>query len=258
MNQIRHSATSRVTTGRANMAGPMIGGKAGWINPFGFFVSWHFLPISSAPTQPCKAGIPQSRVNHARVRARGLCSARSNHAKDRTWSSDRERNDCCRTKGLSLVRKSAWKNGLPAKMAEPMPARNGRGVGFTHRQEYRRGMKLTHENLHALGTNGAGWNKKQLEILGISWPPKNGWLKKLIGTEIEEEKYQQLLDFRGAKRTKRGNYRLSGVQPELIILSQERPICSKCGKNNVYAQGGPHMDWCEPCLWESVKNDSNH
>ena len=45
-------------------------------------------------------------------------------------------------------------------------------------------IKLTHDNLHALGTNGKGFNKNQLHILGISWPPKGGWLKQLIGTEI--------------------------------------------------------------------------
>ena len=32
----------------------------------------------------------------------------------------------------------------------------------------------------------------------------------------------------------------------------ERPLCSKCGQNVVYAAGGPHMDWCEPCLWAHI------
>ncbi len=119
-------------------------------------------------------------------------------------------------------------------------------------------MKLSSETLHFLGTGGCGWNKPQLEILGIKWPPRNGWLKDLVGREIAEEDYQKLLELRGAKRNKRGNYRLKPIETELVelpIQDENRPICSKCGKNTVYAKGGPHMDWCEPCLWDSVKDD---
>jgi len=61
-------------------------------------------------------------------------------------------------------------------------------------------IKLTDENLHALGTNGKGFNKKQLSVLGISWPPKGGWLKKLIGTEITNIQYQTILSLRNAKQ----------------------------------------------------------
>ena len=61
-------------------------------------------------------------------------------------------------------------------------------------------IKLTHENLHALGTNGQGFNKKQLHMLGISWPPKGGWLKKLIGTEITDIQYQTILSLRNPKQ----------------------------------------------------------
>lgn len=50
----RDSATSP-TQRLANMADPMIGGKAGVRNRFGFSVLSH-LPL----TQPCKAGSPQT------------------------------------------------------------------------------------------------------------------------------------------------------------------------------------------------------
>ena len=61
-------------------------------------------------------------------------------------------------------------------------------------------IRLTHDNLHALGTNGVGFNKKQLHMLGISWPPKGGWLKKLIGTEITDIQYQTILSLRNPKQ----------------------------------------------------------
>lgn len=103
-------------------------------------------------------------------------------------------------------------------------------------------IRLTEDLLHCAGTNGyVGWNKKQLAVLGIKWPPKKGWLKDLVGAEIEIEKYEQLLALRRKK-------------PGEIIhhFDRNKVICAKCGVNNVYATGGPHMDWCEPCLWASL------
>jgi hypothetical protein len=59
---------------------------------------------------------------------------------------------------------------------------------------------LTHQNLHALGTrNGIGWNRKQLALLGVSWPPQKGWLSKLIGTEIDVDVYKALILLRNSK-----------------------------------------------------------
>jgi hypothetical protein len=40
-----------------------------------------------------------------------------------------------------------------------------------------------------------------------------------------------------------------------FILDERYPLCSKCGENHVYAAGGPHMDWCEPCLWKHIETD---
>jgi hypothetical protein len=55
-------------------------------------------------------------------------------------------------------------------------------------------IKLTSETLHAIGTsNGVGWNRKQLSLLGVKWPPSKGWLKDLIGTEISVDVYQTLM-----------------------------------------------------------------
>ncbi len=42
-----------------------------------------------------------------------------------------------------------------------------------------------------------GYNKKQLEILGVEWPPQKGWKSALIGTMISQKQYQ---DFLNAKK----------------------------------------------------------
>lgn len=47
-------------------------------------------------------------------------------------------------------------------------------------------MILTADWLHAQATKGDGWTKAQLALLGIAWPPPGGWLKRSIGTEIDD------------------------------------------------------------------------
>lgn len=51
-------------------------------------------------------------------------------------------------------------------------------------------MKLTKELLHPRGSEH---NKAELEALGLSWPPKKGWLTRLIGAEISEAQYAKFL-----------------------------------------------------------------
>lgn len=72
---------------------------------------------------------------------------------------------------------------------------------------------LTRENLHALGTNGAGFNNAQLEILGVLIPPRKGWLSRLIGRELPEATYYKVLSLKAATAPK--------VEPELTPRQQK-------------------------------------
>ena len=56
-------------------------------------------------------------------------------------------------------------------------------------------FRVTGDWVKAFSTRGGGWNRAQLECLGVKWPPRHGWLLKLIGTEITEQdkaKFEQL------------------------------------------------------------------
>jgi len=64
-------------------------------------------------------------------------------------------------------------------------------------------MKLTHQNIHAAGYSGCGFNSDQLAILGIQWPPKKGWLSRLIGTDLPDADYQRLYELKGSKRRRK-------------------------------------------------------
>lgn len=49
-------------------------------------------------------------------------------------------------------------------------------------------MLVSNDWLLQWQTVNGGYNKRQLELLGIAWPPKRGWKRDLLGLEISEEK----------------------------------------------------------------------
>ena len=54
-------------------------------------------------------------------------------------------------------------------------------------------MRITREFMFSCSTNGhGGWNKDQLALLGVNWPPEKGWLGRLIGTEVHDEIARQV------------------------------------------------------------------
>lgn len=61
-------------------------------------------------------------------------------------------------------------------------------------------MKLTRENIFAGRSGPGGWNKHQLAVLGVSWPPVKGWLSQLIDKDIPDEDYSLFLRLRGVRR----------------------------------------------------------
>lgn len=65
-------------------------------------------------------------------------------------------------------------------------------------------IRLTRENLHELSGSPSqgGFTRKQIELLGFSWPPAKGWLSSLIGSEIERELYARVQRAISAKRLK--------------------------------------------------------
>lgn len=57
-------------------------------------------------------------------------------------------------------------------------------------------MKLTYEALMKLKSLNGGWNSTVLEKLGVPWPPKKGWIKRIVDSDIPDEDYQFCLIFK--------------------------------------------------------------
>src|ERR1017187_9194056 len=64
-------------------------------------------------------------------------------------------------------------------------------------------MILNREILHEAGRSGCGFNYHQLKLLGVPLPPKKGWLSALIGTEVSDETWQQVLQFKDRRKWQR-------------------------------------------------------
>ena len=45
---------------------------------------------------------------------------------------------------------------------------------------------LNKEHIDMIETPAGGFKRVCLELLGVSWPPKQGWRKRLEGTEIDD------------------------------------------------------------------------
>lgn len=84
-------------------------------------------------------------------------------------------------------------------------------------------MILTSENLHAAATSNCGFTHLQLRTIGVETPPKRGWLKRLIGTEIDDSIYAEFLSNKGAMIKPPGKVRITDetqrfyTDPELEI-----------------------------------------
>jgi len=81
-------------------------------------------------------------------------------------------------------------------------------------------MKLTYELLHSAGSYGGnGFNRPQLELLGVAWPPRKGWLRGLAGTEIDDAKWEKVLALSGVRK-KQERIEILGEQTNPDIEAQ--------------------------------------
>lgn len=55
---------------------------------------------------------------------------------------------------------------------------------------------LTRNMIHSAGRSGVGFNRKQLCSIGVAWPPKKGWLSKLIGTSVPSDAWNTFVSLR--------------------------------------------------------------
>jgi hypothetical protein len=84
-------------------------------------------------------------------------------------------------------------------------------------------MRITREWIIDNTKHGA-CNKKQLAIFGIGWPPRTGWMYKLIGRDITEDTAKEFIEAQHwSIRAKRFD---STTKP----IANKWKFCPHCGK----------------------------
>lgn len=55
-------------------------------------------------------------------------------------------------------------------------------------------MKITREFILNNRTERGMWNKAQLEIIGVTWPPLGEWINRSVGKEISDEDAKKFIE----------------------------------------------------------------
>ncbi len=63
-------------------------------------------------------------------------------------------------------------------------------------------LVITNDLIESGKTGSGGWNAKQLKLLGLEWPPRQGWKSEIIGTKISTAAADQFVALRGFRSTK--------------------------------------------------------
>lgn len=80
-------------------------------------------------------------------------------------------------------------------------------------------IKLTRELIHSAGSYGGdGFNRAQLDLLNVNWPPRSGWIAWLDGQEIPISTWNKVLELKGKAKWK---------------LKQEKYLKKKLAKNKL-------------------------
>lgn len=61
-------------------------------------------------------------------------------------------------------------------------------------------IRLTNELISAGFSDAGGVTRRQLDALGVQYPPKVGWKNQLIGVEISQESYDLFLSLRNTSK----------------------------------------------------------
>ena len=62
---------------------------------------------------------------------------------------------------------------------------------------------VTNEIIEAGKSGMGGWNRRQVEAIGMKWPLTQGWKFRIIGTTVERSKVAEFLSLKGATKRPR-------------------------------------------------------
>lgn len=79
-------------------------------------------------------------------------------------------------------------------------------------------MRLTNDLIVAGFSDGGGVTRQQIELLGVEYPPKSGWKKRLIGTDISQEKYDFFIKLRNSSKKMQKKFAEKQIKQQSLDL----------------------------------------
>jgi len=64
-------------------------------------------------------------------------------------------------------------------------------------------VRVTQELIEQGKSGSGGWNRAQLMILLVPWPPRKGWRRRIENTQITKSEADRFVALRGVTREKR-------------------------------------------------------
>jgi len=96
-------------------------------------------------------------------------------------------------------------------------------------------IEITEQWLMDNRTERGAWTRAQLKIIGVGWPPTNGWKKRVIGTlisDIEAKAFRDSRAITGTSRERRRTWR--SLQSTLPTEPEVKPNIP--GSENIQAK----------------------
>lgn len=82
-------------------------------------------------------------------------------------------------------------------------------------------IRVTEELIKKGEQGQGGFNRRQIEALGITWPPRHGWKRRALGTLITEEAAYEFVALKGI--TNRRVKRKTAALKELLLNLDAEP-----------------------------------
>ena len=69
-------------------------------------------------------------------------------------------------------------------------------------------FRITETWIREFQSGNGGWTRDQLDAVGVAWPPREGWIGRLVGKEItdeQRERFERRRDRHMVRREMLGN-----------------------------------------------------
>lgn len=78
-------------------------------------------------------------------------------------------------------------------------------------------VKITQELIRRGESGAGGWNREQLRLIGVPWPPKHGWRRRVEGRWISKADAEAFVSLRGVTLKRNKRYRKTAPLVELLL-----------------------------------------